>query len=230
MSSFNTGAYVPDLRGLNPFFGSRTLTLIDGQRPVATSTLDSFDLNMIPTALVQRVDSVTGGGSASYGSGAVAGALNIILNHQLEGGRLDVDNYATLPDNDARSQHVGLAYGHDLFNSRAHIVIGAEYQNQDPARCMTSHRTWCSINRGPYQTSTISASGLGTSDTAIQQIGYGLTTNVNSNGVLAPAVFAPGFAFQYNTTPGVCLQQWVGFGDTGFQWQLQPVSGQSARW
>ena len=71
--SFNTGAYIADLRGLNPFFGSRTLTLIDSQRAVSTNTLDSFDLNFIPQVLVQRIDSVTGGASAAYGSGAVVG-------------------------------------------------------------------------------------------------------------------------------------------------------------
>ncbi len=189
MSSFNTGAYVPDLRGLNPFFGSRTLTLIDSQRPVSTSTLDSFDLNMIPTALVERIDSVTGGGSASYGSGAVAGAINIILNHNLEGGRFDADTYATMGDNDAKSNHIAFAYGHGFMDGRLHAVIGAEYQKQDPARCMTSSRDWCSANKGPYQTSTIVASGYGTASTAIQQIGTGLTTNVNANGVFAPAVF-----------------------------------------
>jgi outer membrane receptor protein involved in Fe transport len=189
MSSFNTGAYVPDLRGLNPFFGSRTLTLIDGQRPVATSTIDSFDLNLIPTALVQRIDSVTGGGSASYGSGAVAGAINIILNHQLEGGKFDIDTSAAIPENDARSNHIGFAYGHGLFEGRAHFVIGAEYQKQDAARCNVSSRGWCSDNRGPYQTSTISSSGFGTSSTAIQSVGYGLTQNVNPYGVLAPAIF-----------------------------------------
>lgn len=189
MSSFNTGAYVPDLRGLNPFFGSRTLTLIDGQRPVATSTIDSFDLNLIPTALVQRIDSVTGGGSASYGSGAVAGAINIILNHQLEGGKLDVDTSAAMSDNDAQSNHIGFAYGANLFGGRAHAVIGAEYQKQEAARCMDSGRSWCSDNLGPYQTSTISASGFGNASTAIQSVGYGLTQNVNSNGVLAPAIF-----------------------------------------
>ncbi|HTV77970.1 MAG TPA: TonB-dependent receptor plug domain-containing protein, partial [Steroidobacteraceae bacterium] len=95
MSSFNTGAYIPDLRGLNPYFGSRTLTLIDGQRAVSTNTMDSFDLNFVPQVLVQRIDSVTGGGSAAYGSGAVAGAINIILDHQLEGGKFDADTYDT---------------------------------------------------------------------------------------------------------------------------------------
>lgn len=201
MSSFNTGAFVPDLRGLNPFFGSRTLTLIDSQRPVSTSTLDSFDLNMIPTALVERIDSVTGGGSASYGSGAVAGAINIILNHQLEGGRFDADTFATTGDNDAKSQHFGFAYGHGFLDNRLHAVIGAEYQKQDPAACMTSHRDWCSANRGPYQTSTIFASGLGSSTSvAVNQIGSGLTTNVNSYGVYAPAIASSSYPFNYTNT------------------------------
>ena len=94
-SSFNAGAYIADLRGLNPFFGSRTLTLIDGQRAVSTNTLDSFDLNFIPQVLVQRIDTVTGGGSAVYGSGAVGGVVNIILDHQLEGGKFNADTYDT---------------------------------------------------------------------------------------------------------------------------------------
>ncbi|MEJ0099394.1 MAG: TonB-dependent receptor plug domain-containing protein [Pseudomonadota bacterium] len=157
-SSFNTGAYVPDLRGLNPFFGSRTLTLIDTQRPVSTSTLDSFDLNMIPSALVQRIDSVTGGGSASYGSGAVAGAINIILNHQLEGGKFDIDHYAAIPENDAKSDHLALAYGHGLFDNRFHFVLGGEYQKSGAASCMESAREWCARSYGPYQTSTVLAS------------------------------------------------------------------------
>ncbi len=65
-SSFFTGAYVADLRGLNGFFGTRTLTLIDGRRAVPTNTGDSFDLNLIPGVLLQRIDTVTGGASAAY--------------------------------------------------------------------------------------------------------------------------------------------------------------------
>ncbi|MGH8149518.1 MAG: TonB-dependent receptor plug domain-containing protein, partial [Steroidobacteraceae bacterium] len=74
-SPFYSGAYVPDLRGLNGFFSTRTLTLIDGRRAVATNTSDSFDLNFIPQVLVQRIDTVTGGASAAYGSGAEAGVI-----------------------------------------------------------------------------------------------------------------------------------------------------------
>src|SRR5580698_1646539 len=149
--SFNTGADIADLRGLNPYFGSRTLTLIDSQRAVSTNTLDSFDLNFIPQVLVQRIDSVTGGASAAYGSGAVSGAINIILDHQLEGGKFDADTYDT-HYNDAKSDHIAAAYGHGLFDNRVHFVIGAEYQKQNPASCQFSGRNWCNSPTGPYYT------------------------------------------------------------------------------
>ena len=70
---------------------------------MSTNTLDSFDLNFIPQVLVQRIDTVTGGGSALYGSGAVAGVVNIILDHQLEGGKINADTYDT-HYNDAQDQ------------------------------------------------------------------------------------------------------------------------------
>ena len=190
-SSFNAGAYIADLRGLNPFFGSRTLTLIDGQRAVSTNTLDSFDLNFIPQVLVQRIDTVTGGGSAVYGSGAVGGVVNIILDHQLEGGKFNADTYDT-HYNDAKTNHVSAAYGLGLFDNRIHFVIGAEYQKQDPASCQFSDRTWCNSDRGPYNTGFTPGFGFYTA------VGSGLTTNISPNGVLSAAGFN-GFGYGLNT-------------------------------
>ena len=200
MGSFNTGAYIADLRGLNPYFGSRTLTLIDGQRAVSTNTLDSFDLNFIPQVLVQRIDSVTGGGSAAYGSGAVAGAINVVLDRQLEGGKFNADTYDT-HYNDAKEPHAAFAYGHGLFDNRVHFVIGAEYSKQDPATCQNSGRAWCTANYGPYQTSTTATSGLGSATLAMYQLGSGLTTNTSPYGVYGANAFSLS-TFQYTTTAG----------------------------
>ena len=137
-SSFYTGAYIADLRGFNGFFsGARTLTMIDGHRVVSTNTQDSFDLNFIPQVLVQRIDTVTGGASAAYGSGAESGVLNIILDRHLEGGKFNADEYNT-NYNDGKDRHVAAAYGHGLFDDRLHFVLGAEYQRQDPAYCQRS--------------------------------------------------------------------------------------------
>ncbi len=179
-SSFNAGAYIADLRGLNPFFGSRTLTLIDGQRAVSTNTLDSFDLNFIPQVLVQRIDTVTGGGSAVYGSGAVGGVVNIILDHQLEGGKFNADTYDT-HYNDGKSNHISAAYGHGLFENRIHIVVGAEYQKQDPISCQNSGRTWCNSDTGPYNT------GFTPGFSFAQGVASGLTNNITPNGVFSQA-------------------------------------------
>ena len=178
-SAFNTGAFVPDLRGLNPYFGSRTLTLVDGQRAVSTNTLDSFDLNFIPQVLVQRIDTVTGGGSAMYGSGAVAGVVNVILDHQLEGGKFDADLYDT-HYNDARTTHVASAYGFGISDNRVHVVLGGEYQKQDPASCQYSGRAWCSADYGSYYTGYAG----NTYRVPTYATASGLTNNTSYSGVL----------------------------------------------
>jgi outer membrane receptor protein involved in Fe transport len=80
-----SGTATVDLRYLGP---ARTLVLIDGRR---MSSGDAFataaDLNFIPSALVKRVDVLTGGASSVYGADAVAGVVNFILDKQFEGFR-----------------------------------------------------------------------------------------------------------------------------------------------
>jgi iron complex outermembrane receptor protein len=77
-----------DLRGLGV---SRTLVLVDGQRHVAGDlTTNAVDLNAIPPALVDRVEVITGGASAIYGSDAVSGVVNIITKTRFEGLQADV--------------------------------------------------------------------------------------------------------------------------------------------
>jgi iron complex outermembrane recepter protein len=80
-----------NLRGLGP---SRTLVLVDGKRlgvgdPNSGNPTPSADINQIPAALVQRVDVVTGGASAVYGSDAIAGVANFIMRRDIEGVEVD---------------------------------------------------------------------------------------------------------------------------------------------
>src|SRR3984957_19438111 len=148
-SPYFIGAYIPDLRGLNPYFGSRTLTLVDGQRFVQTEQGDQIDLNFIPQILVDRIDVVTGGASAAYGSGAIAGVENIILNNKLEGGKITGDWYET-SHSDAKDRHIGAAYGHSLFDDKFHFVLGGEMEHQDALGCQDV-RTWCVQDQGAFQ-------------------------------------------------------------------------------
>jgi outer membrane receptor protein involved in Fe transport len=147
-SNFFTGAYIPDLRGLNPYFGSRTLTLVDGQRFVQTEQGDQIDLNFIPQILVSRIDVVTGGASAAYGSGAIAGVENVILDNKLEGGKLSGDFFQT-SHSDARDHHFGAAYGRSLFDGAFHFTLGGEVERQNSVPC--NDRVWCAANSGVYQ-------------------------------------------------------------------------------
>src|ERR1700733_13145540 len=85
------GIATADLRGLGP---QRTLVLVDGRRlgpgdPSTTNPNPAPDLDQIPTILVERVDVVTGGASATYGSDAVAGVINFIMKKNFEGIQID---------------------------------------------------------------------------------------------------------------------------------------------
>ena len=82
-----TGTAQVDLRGLGP---NRTLVLIDGRRMSYGSPISSApDLNQVPGALVERVEILTGGASAAYGSDAIAGVVNFIMIDDFEGVRFD---------------------------------------------------------------------------------------------------------------------------------------------
>jgi outer membrane receptor protein involved in Fe transport len=181
-ANFFTGSYIADIRGLNPYFGSRTLTLVNSRRFVQTDQGDSVDLNFIPQILVERIDVVTGGASAAYGSGAIAGVENILLNDKLDGGRLNGDFYQT-SHSDARDRHVGAAFGHGLFDDRLHFVIGGEMEKQDSLGCYDA-RSWCHNGTGLYQ------DGKG---------GYNLGSNLRANQISSTGVgLAQGPAFGAN--------------------------------
>lgn len=178
-SNFFTGSTIANLRGLNPFFGSRTLTLVDGQRFVPTNQGDGVDLNFIPTVLIDRMDVVTGGGSAAYGSGAVTGVQNIFLNHTLQGGRVEMD-YGQSNHDDARSRHIGAAFGTDFADGRGHVVIGYEGQKSDALGCETV-RSWCATNTG-FIANPAFVSGAATPNVPQYIIGSNLRTNLTSYG------------------------------------------------
>src|SRR3546814_17839601 len=78
----NEGAATVDLRNRGE---ERTLVLVDGKRFVPYDSNGVVDLNMIPPALIERVEVVTGGASAVYGSDAISGVVNFIMRKDFEG-------------------------------------------------------------------------------------------------------------------------------------------------
>jgi outer membrane cobalamin receptor len=79
LGNFNVGAQLANLRGLNPFFGTRTLTLVDTERVVPQATGGGVDVTLIPSMLVSRTEVVTGGASAIYGSEPLLCRPEVIL-------------------------------------------------------------------------------------------------------------------------------------------------------
>ena len=147
-SSFYIGQTFANLRGLNNVdafgttVGSRTLTLIDGRRVVSSSNLvDAVDLNIIPSNLLERADVVTGGASATYGSGAMAGVVNLVLNNRLQGINLDMD-YGVNEVGDGGKKHIALSGGTSLLDGRGHLIIGGEWED-DSAIYGCGGRGWC---------------------------------------------------------------------------------------
>lgn len=148
-SAFYVGSTLANLRGLNPFFGTRTLTLVDTRRFIPTTQGDAVDLNFIPSNLVQRIETVTGGASAAYGSGAISGVVNIILDKRLEGVKVDAD-YGVTQEGDGDNYRIGLAGGTAFASGRGHIVAGGEFQKMDVIQSCADARDWCARGRGLY--------------------------------------------------------------------------------
>jgi outer membrane receptor protein involved in Fe transport len=120
--SQSAGAANVNLRGLG---ANRTLVLLDGRRMVPSNRLGAVDINLFPEAMVERVEVVTGGASAVYGTDAVAGVVNFILKDDFEG--FDVHTQLGATDrSDGEHKEVSLAYGTDL-GERGHLMVSGEW-------------------------------------------------------------------------------------------------------
>ncbi|UAK24769.1 TonB-dependent receptor plug domain-containing protein [Sphingomonas nostoxanthinifaciens] len=103
-----------------------TLVLLDGQRLPPTSYAGTVDANIIPQALIQRVDVVTGGASAAYGSDAVAGVVNFVLDTKFEGikGSVQYGKSARWDDHQVKAN---IAVGKSLLDNRLHLEASFDY-------------------------------------------------------------------------------------------------------
>ena len=123
----STAVQYANLRNIG---SARTLVLLDGRRHVPTFSTGVVDLTTIPTALIGRTEIVTGGASASWGSDAVSGVVNLMLRDDLEG-IVGNAQYGESRFHDDESQSVSLAGGTGFANGRGHVLVGAEYANSE---------------------------------------------------------------------------------------------------
>ena len=142
-----TGAFL-NLRGLGQ---NRVLTLLDGRRVTPTTADGRVDVNTFPDLLIKRVDVVTGGASAAYGSDAVAGVVNFVLDDQYTGVKADIGTgISGLGDN--ASYKVRVAAGVALFDDRLHLTASADWFKSEGV-LTTEGRDWdakhCNVIQNP---------------------------------------------------------------------------------
>lgn len=116
-----------DLRGLG---STRTLLLVNGRRWIPADTTQVVDVNTIPTALLERVDIVTGGRSAIYGSDAIAGVVNFVTKQDFEGIGGNA-SYRINQAGDGGTADLNLLLGHNFADGRGNITLYGDYTKRD---------------------------------------------------------------------------------------------------
>ncbi len=216
-SSGDNGLSTLATRGLASI---RTLTLVNGQRVTPANINGVVDVSLLPQLLIERVDVVTGGASASYGSDAVGGVVNFILNDKFTGFSANVQGGIT-NYNDDRNILAQAAWGTTAANGRLHFVVSGEYYNNDGVPARNPGMNGGPNGRSGYPlaqvvTRTIAQTPAGQPENLLylntqvnNYSGYGLITA----GPLAGTAFGPNgtpFPFQFGTN---CIGSFCNGGD-----------------
>lgn len=135
-SDGQTGLSMLNLRHLG---AGRNLVLLDGRRLPPVTADGLVDVGQIPEMLIQRVDIVTGGASAVYGSDAITGVTNFIVDRNFNGLKINAQA-GTSDKNDADATDIAVAFGSELFGGRGHIELS--FQHQYDAGLTSTQRDW----------------------------------------------------------------------------------------
>jgi iron complex outermembrane receptor protein len=193
------------LRGLGTI---RTLTLLDGQRVVGANVTGVTDVSQFPQLLVKRVDVVTGGASASYGSDAIGGVVNFITDKKFTGFKANVEGGMTKYKDD-KNGTLQAAWGKGFVGDRLHVTVSGEFTKHggiDAPRfgqVNAGGRSWYDNPALQESTPAMQAAGAPRykyihNAQHIQYAKYGLITN----GPLRGTAFGPGgtpYPFEYGT-------------------------------
>ena len=157
----------------------RALILFDGHRASPSSPDGTVDLDTIPQMLIKRVDVVTGGVSAVYGSDAMTGVLNFIVDNKFVGLKANVHGGRSTYS-DAGTSEGGIAFGTNLFGGRGHVEASAEYRHQAPIDSKFSR---------PWGNNVWTLQGMGTASQPYFQVTGARVSNTTYGGRVNNAVF-----------------------------------------
>ena len=117
---------------LRGFGANRSLVLVDGKRMVPINPLMVTDVNGIPSALIERVETITGGASAVYGADAVGGVTNFILKDDFEGFDVDIQTGMTA-EGDSEESRLSGVLGTNFSDGRGNVTVGFEAYTREQA-------------------------------------------------------------------------------------------------
>ncbi len=221
MSAGSSGTNSINLRNIGL---ERTLVLLDGKRSVGSNSTGVVDVNTFPQNLISRVDIVTGGASSAYGSDALAGVVNFVLDKKFTGIKGEVSGGVTTYGDD-RQYDVSLAAGTGFHGDRGHIVFSAA----------TTHEDGVAINDRPWNlqgweiiTNPSYGTGAGQSTSVPQRllknhvsVAVGIPGGIIASGPLKGIAFGPGgvpYNFQYGDIYSNPVM-------TNGQWQASTIRG-----
>ena len=194
-TSNSSGAQSASKSNLNLYnLGStRTLVLIDGERHVPDGQTNVFDTNLIPVSLVKRIDIVTGGASAAYGSDAVAGVVNFVLDQEFEGFKGDMHAGISQYGDDVEFEP-SLAWGTPLLHGHAHFIIGGDVTIAEGTGNFFA-RGWGRLEPGEFTTPAVRPVGM-PANLAVNDVS---TSAYNASGLIVSGPLK-GIAFGDNGT------------------------------
>lgn len=196
----NGGFSYVNLRGLG---SNRNVVLIDGNRFAPSELNGRFDLNNVPSALVERIDVLTGGASTTYGADAIAGVVNFVLKKDFEG--LEVNtSWGQTAEGDGEEYGIEITVGSDFADGRGNAVLSMGIQDVEPV--FQGDREF-SENVLFYWNGAAGGSGLGSYNTRIGNVNPTGTDNGNLSlgGVQDDRTFASAFT-PYNYAPWNAFQ------------------------
>lgn len=246
------GMAFADLLALGP---QRTLTLVNGRRVVSSNAATLFvsgnyagsqvDLSGIPTQMIDRVDTLTVGGAAAYGSDAIAGVINYIIKDKYVGTEARV-SYRASDKGDASRYSFSFLHGRDFQDGRGNIALAYEYNKTDAlyadarpwiidtATAVTNYANGSKRNPNFVPNAIIDVTGQN-NGAFLRTADDGINSNAYAYNSRSSTVWPSGIVFSPNTTvgttttagltcPGTTLATGTGgFGATTCVWGTTPL-------
>lgn len=221
--SLSNGAAGVNSVNLRALGANRTLVLFDGQRSVASTTTGSVDVNTFPQALIQRVEVVTGGASSAYGSDAVSGVVNFILDKEFTGFKTEYE-YGVTTYGDGPNHKMSATGGASFMDGRGHIL--ASFENYSQSGIQSIDRDW--NDSGYFLANNPAYSGAACSDASATTLcvnefliasGIG-TGQFTPGGLISTGALRGTYFGAIDPATGKATVNKLAFGTTSGQWMV----------